>query len=110
MPATLKTRKPVNELSPEDLHTFPVWEFVTDEEAMEGQDETWIRPVRRREVPLRAYSQLVATDFTTVDGLQLQGFMTVTTADGIKVSPGSLCGQRVYHALPSMSEKLAREE
>ena len=110
MPATLKTRKPVNELTVEDLLTFPVWEFATDEEGVEGQDETWVCPVRCSQVPLGAYSQLVATDFTTAGGVQLQGFMTVTTADGIEVTPGSVIGEGVYRVLPDMSDGQAREE
>jgi hypothetical protein len=56
MPATLKTRKPVNELTVEDLLAFPIWEFAADEEGAEGQDETWVRPVRHSQVPREAYS------------------------------------------------------
>ncbi len=39
------TRKPVDELDLGDLSVFPVWEFAIDEEALEGRDETWVRPV-----------------------------------------------------------------
>jgi len=110
MPATLKTRKPVNELTIEDLRTFPIWEFASDEEGVEGQDETWVRPVRRNQVAMGAYSQLVSTDFSTAGGAWLQGFMTVTTAEGIEVSPGAVVGEGVYHVLPSLTEERAREE
>jgi len=41
----LNTRKPVVEIALQDLMQFPVWEFAIDEEGIEGQDETWIRPV-----------------------------------------------------------------
>jgi hypothetical protein len=44
MPATLKTRKPVDKLTVGDLVAFPIWEFASDEESVEGQDETWVRP------------------------------------------------------------------
>ncbi|HWQ90233.1 MAG TPA: hypothetical protein VN673_01085 [Clostridia bacterium] len=110
MAATLKTRKPVNELTVEDLQAFPIWEFATDEEGVEGQDETWVRPVRRNQVPMEAYSQLVAADFSTADGVRLQGFMTVTTADGIEITPGAVLGEGFYRVLPGMSEERAREE
>ena len=110
MAPTLKTRKPVNDLTVEDLLTFPIWEFTTDEEGVEGQDETWVRPVRHSQVPLEAYSQLVATDFTSAGGVQLLGFMTVTTADGLEVTAGSVVGERLYLVLPSMSEERALEE
>ena len=39
MQVTLKTRKPVNKLTPEDLVTFPIWEFASDEEGVEGHDD-----------------------------------------------------------------------
>ena len=110
MPATLKTRKPVNELTVEDFLAFPVWEFATDEEGVEGQDETWVRPVRRSQVPLEAYSQLVAADFTTARGLKLQGFMTVSTAEGIEVTAGAVVSGGAYHVLPGMSEERAQKE
>jgi hypothetical protein len=40
-----RIRKPVNELTPDDLERFPVWEYALDEEGDEGQDETTVRPV-----------------------------------------------------------------
>ena len=110
MPATTKTRKPVNELSVGDLQTFPIWEFVTDEEGVEGQDETWVRPVRGSQIPMGAYSQLVAADFVTAGGVQLQGFMTVTTAEGIEITPGSLVGEGLYQVLPVTVEEQAWKE
>ena len=32
MKATLSTRKPIDEITIEDLRSFPVWEFASDEE------------------------------------------------------------------------------
>jgi hypothetical protein len=110
MAATLKTRKPVNKLTVTDLLTFPVWEFATDEEGVEGQDETWVRPVRSNRVPPDAYSQLVASDFTTAGGRKLQGFMTVSTAEGVEVTPGAVVSEGVYRVLPDMPETRARKE
>jgi hypothetical protein len=37
--------KPVDQLRPADLATHPVWEYANAEEGVEGQDETWVRPV-----------------------------------------------------------------
>lgn len=110
MPTSLKSRKPVNELTAADFAAFPMWEFATDEEDIEGQDETWVRPVKGREVPRDACSQLVATDFTTASGAKWEGFMMVTTADAIEVSPGSLTGEVSYLVLPSMADERARRE
>ncbi|MBK8091448.1 MAG: hypothetical protein IPK32_05500 [Verrucomicrobiaceae bacterium] len=45
MRPTRKTRKPVDELTPEDFDTFPIWEFAMGEEWEDGMDETWVRPV-----------------------------------------------------------------
>lgn len=39
--------KPVDQLTPADLAKHPVWEYAHDEEGIEGQDETWVRPVAR---------------------------------------------------------------
>lgn len=77
---------------------------------MEGQDETWVRPVRHKLVPSDAYSQLVGCDFTTAGGTKLQGYMTVTTADEIEISVGAIIGDGIYCVLPSMSDERAREE
>jgi hypothetical protein len=56
MQATIATRKPVDELTASDLEAFPVWEFAMDEEGVEEQDETWVKPGQRRDVgPRSAY-------------------------------------------------------
>ena len=110
MQVTLKTRKPVDKLTVGDLVAFPIWEFASDEEDVEGQDETWVRPVGRKQVPAGAYSQLVASDFTTASGVKLQGFMTVTTANKIEVSAGALVAEGFYCVLPNVSEDRAQEE
>jgi hypothetical protein len=110
MPATVQTRKPVEELTASDFIAFPIWEFVLDEEGVEGQDETWVRPVNAKEVPRGAYSQLVASNFKTTRGVNYQGFMMLTTAEGIQVTPGSLVGEGRYVVLPAMSDQRARRE
>lgn len=37
-------RKPISELTPDDLARWPVWEYVLDDEE-ETEDETWVQPV-----------------------------------------------------------------
>src|ERR1039458_7061739 len=106
----MKIRKAVDKLTVADLVAFPIWEFAIDEEGVEGQDETWVRPVKRKHVPSEAYSQLVAADFRTAKGEQLQGFMMVTTAGNIKVRPGGVVGRGIYLVLPDMSEERARKD
>jgi len=46
MKVTVRTRKPIDSLTVTDLRTFPVWEWASDEETNDDQDETWVRPVR----------------------------------------------------------------
>lgn len=82
MTINLRTRKPITKLTPADLETFPVWEFALDEEDVEGQDETWVRPVDSSVVPRGKYSLLVATEFHAACGRSYPGFSIVTTARG----------------------------
>ena len=104
MAITLKSRKPGVKLTLADFNQFPIWEYATDEESEEGQDETWVRPVGRKHIPVGEYSQLVAASFTAPGGLSFQGFMVVTTAgDPFEISPGAIIGRRLYAVLPTIS-------
>jgi hypothetical protein len=103
MMITHKTRKPVTDLTLADLDAFPIWEFALDEEEHPEQDETWVRPIRRKKVPQNAYSQIVATHFVTASKDALDGFMVGTTADdGVQITPGALISER-YLVLPMVS-------
>ncbi len=87
----LGRRKPIFSMVPRELRQYPIWEFALDQEAVEGQDETWIRPVKRKTVPKNAHSQIVATQFTTHAGKELHGFMVVTTVGGhVEIQPGAV--------------------
>lgn len=107
---TPETRKPVDQLTPEDFAAFPIWEFALDEEASETepeQDETWVRPVDAPAVPVDAYSLLVAADFTTASGQPLQGFVGVTTAGGLQIAqPIVLANGRYLPYLPAAAASL----
>jgi hypothetical protein len=81
MEVTLETRKPINHLTVSDLSVFPVWEFATDEEGIEGRDETWVRPLDTQVVPRGLYSLSVAVEFTAACGRKYDGFVEVTTAN-----------------------------
>ncbi len=37
--------KPIDELSLDDILKSTIWEYALDEEGVEGQDESWIRPI-----------------------------------------------------------------
>ena len=37
--------KPIDELSLDEILKNTIWEYALDEEGIEGQDESWIRPI-----------------------------------------------------------------
>ena len=96
MPATEATRKPIDSLTLSDLEVFPIWEFATDEEGVEGQDETWVRPVAGSEVPKEAVSLSVAADFIAPNGSRYAGIMEVTTAFAAPFPAASLIVNEQY--------------
>ncbi|WP_266156989.1 hypothetical protein [Dyella silvatica] len=99
---TLLTRKPIDELTADDLDTFHVWAFADDEEEVEGQDETWVRPLDTTVVPQGAFSLSVAAAFTTSSGLELSGFVGVSTDEGVEISHASLVTSGRYLCLPAV--------
>jgi len=80
MKPTRKTRKPVRDLTPSDMQAFPVWEYATDEEGVEWQGESWVRPVAATKIRAKEYSQIVASTFWTSSGQELSGYMIVSPA------------------------------
>jgi hypothetical protein len=89
-------RKPIDQLTAEDLEAFPIWEFATDEEEVEGRDETWVRPVVGQTVELGLWSLSVAAEFRTASGRRLLGFIGVHTANGIELNDGVLLADGNY--------------
>jgi hypothetical protein len=72
----MKIRKQFADFTPDDFRRCPLWEFCSDEEDVEGQDETTAKPSEDTEVP--GYSPgayLVAADFVLADGSPLEGFI-----------------------------------
>jgi hypothetical protein len=97
MAATLKTRKPIDALTVEDLDAFPIWEFAADEEGEdEDQDETWVRPVNSKVVPQGEYSLSVSATFTTTSGHPLHGFIVLSTDEGIEINGGVVLFKEQY--------------
>lgn len=103
----LKTRKPIDRLTAEDLEVFPIWEFASDEEGVEGQDETWVRPVKFARVPPEAFSLSVAADFETASGKRLPGIVGVTTSGGVEMGHGAVIFRRKYQFVPASDYDLA---
>jgi len=86
MNTTIATRKPVEDLTVADLEAFPVWEFATDEEEDEAQDETWVRPVPAAAVPADGYSLSVAAVLRLAGGLVYPGVLFCDTRAGLEVN------------------------
>lgn len=107
---SLQTRKPVDQLQPEDIAVFPIWEFASDEEENEEQDETWVRPVPSKVIGLDLYSLTVAADFQTASGEVISGVVGVTTADAFEFEHGVLLHQGEYVFVPSSGGAGARKE
>jgi hypothetical protein len=104
MRPTLRTRKPIRELTELDINTFPVWEYVIDEEGtgVEDQDETWVRPLRVKQVP-RGYSLQVAADLTTASGLELVGIVELHTATRVEVNGAAILSEGRFIVVPDRS-------
>jgi hypothetical protein len=100
MRPSLKTRKPLDQLRPSDLKTFPVWEFASDEKGEEGQDETWVRPRRARQVPANAYSLSVAAVLVAADGAEYEGIVSVNTAEGFEAVHAAVLTEDNYVFIP----------
>ena len=101
MTTTLRTRKPVDSLKLSDLDAFPVWEYATDEEGEdEDQDETWVRPRKSHIIPLDAYSLSVSARFTAANGKEYRGIVDVTTAEGFEVSSAAILAKGRYVFIP----------
>jgi hypothetical protein len=113
MRPSLKTRKPVDQLRQIDLETFPIWEFASDEEDEEGHDETWVRPLRAKQIPGDAYSLSVAARLTSPSGVVYQGIVGVSTAEGFEAVHAAIVTEDDYFFIPwpgmAGASKMARD-
>jgi hypothetical protein len=100
MKPSLRTRKPIDKLSLADIDAFPVWEFATDEEDVEGRDETWVRPVQAHEVPAEAFSLSVAAAFRAPSGNHYRGIVGVTTFGDIEIGHAAILTKDEYVFIP----------
>lgn len=71
---TRKIRKPVYELTVDDLERHPVWVYALDEEGVEGQDEATVRPFhQRRPLDVMRDTYIVRAEFRLRNGKRLVG-------------------------------------
>jgi len=72
-----RIRKQVYELTQDDLHVFPVWEFCLDEEGEDGQDEATVRPYQMQgPINPSVGMFVVRAAFSLADGSKLNGYLT----------------------------------
>ena len=110
MRPSLKTRKPIDQLTPEDLIAFPIWEFASDEEEDEEQDETWVRPYPAKMMGPDLYALSVAADFLAPSGQMFTGFVGVTTAGDLEFGHGMLLHENDHIFVPSAGYPQAKKE
>jgi hypothetical protein len=110
---SLKTRKPIDQLRIADVEAFPVWEFATDEEGNEDQDETWVRPLPGKQIPGDAYSLSVLASFTAPTGAKYKGIVGVSTAEGFEAVHAAVLTHDNYVFIPwpgmAGASKMARD-
>jgi hypothetical protein len=66
-------RKPVYRLTLADLREFPVWEYASDEDGVEGQDEATVRPRPEAYARWPMEGVLLRTRFKLADGSPMLG-------------------------------------
>jgi len=104
MTPTHKTRKPIDKLTEEDLKTFPMWEYVLDEEG--DFDETYVRPLDLETIPPDSYSISVAARYTLNCGAEYLGFVMVSTGgDLVEILPGFIFAGGTAVGLPDPPPK-----
>ena len=78
-------RKPINGLTSEDLLAHPVWEFASDEEGVEGQDETTVRPFNYEgKLDPSWGSFVIRATFVLADGCQMSGYLTLPPRGAVR--------------------------
>jgi hypothetical protein len=72
-----RVRKQVYELTLDDLARFPIWEFRSDKDGAENQDEATVRPFTASG-PLDPADRMfiVRAIFTLADGSKMKGYFT----------------------------------
>ncbi len=88
MTSTTAPRKPVEQLSAQDLEAFPVWEYVYDDgnDDYPDQDETWVTPSAGPIIPANGYSLSVAAAIRLPCGLVYPAVVFCDVAEGWDVN------------------------
>ncbi len=107
------TRKPVEQLSADDLEAHPIWEFVADDgghedgDEDEDEDETWVKPVLAEAIPPIAYALCVAASARLASGVIYPAVLFGDAVDGLSINGLALLtteGRVLFHNSDSAAE------
>lgn len=100
--------KPIDQLSADDLREHPIWEYATDEEG--DHDETWVRPLATRVVPVADDRDVVhvACDLVLATGRGLTGFMSLWNGELQDEAPVAVGTSGQYWPLDSRPHRRNR--
>ena len=83
----MRIRKQYVDLVRSDFEEYPIWEFCLDEEGMEGQDETTVRPRTDMEAPEPGWGPLVVgVEYTLNDGTVYDGMCELDDEGGFRIT------------------------
>jgi hypothetical protein len=66
--------KKVDELTPEDLEAYPIWEYDLDNESDPKRDETWVRPIKVLPV-IDLENKVIGTFMTLNNGMRFPALL-----------------------------------
>lgn len=74
-------RKPVHELQADDFEDHACWEYATDEEGRDDQDECTVRPLQLQELADATHQVFVQAAFFFPNGRIRMGVVTLNAGD-----------------------------
>ena len=99
MPISIATGISAADLTVEHFEAFPVWEFASEEESAQGQDETWVRPVEGRLISPGNGTFLVLAAIAAPSGREYKGYVEL-------MGPGTeFCTCLAGHLLGSLPDE-----
>lgn len=78
-----RIRRQVHELTAQDLEAHPCWEYASDEESVEGQDECTVRPVPVERVAEDSSPVFVQVAFLFPNGRIRVGALTINAGESV---------------------------
>lgn len=89
-----RIRKPIDELTAADFDAHPCWEYATDEEDDDAQDETTVRPLPLERLAGSTQQVFVQAVFFFPNGRVRQGMVTLNAGDDVSGRQPALFGDK----------------